>query len=72
MHNNGRLRSAQASLRRVEELHHENMLSPATWQQIEPQIRKQIADALASQTALLEEHPDLQFEERIDAEREES
>jgi CPA1 family monovalent cation:H+ antiporter len=66
----GRLLAAQAALRRVEEMHGGNMLSLATFRQIEPQLKKQIADALAAQTALLDEHPGLQSEELEDAEME--
>jgi hypothetical protein len=51
-------------------MHGGNMLSLASWRQIEPRLRAQIADALVAQTALLEEHPDLQSEEREDAEKE--
>lgn len=63
----GRLLAAQAALRRVNEMHTGNTLSLTTWEEIEPELRKQVADANAAQTALLEEHPDLQTEEREDA-----
>ncbi len=63
----GRLLAAQAALRRVNEMHTGNMLSLTTWEEIEPELRKQVADANDAQTALLEEHPDLQTEEREDA-----
>jgi len=63
----GRLLAAQAALRRVNEMHAGNTLSLTTWEEIEPELRKQVADANAAQTALLEEHPDLQTEEREDA-----
>ncbi len=63
----GRLLAAQAALRRVKEMHGNNMLSLTTFQEIEPELRKQVAEANAAQTALLEEHPDLQTEEREDA-----
>ncbi len=63
----GRLLAAQAALRRVNEMHEGNTLSLTTWEEIEPELRKQVADANAAQTALLEEHPDLQTEEREDA-----
>lgn len=63
----GRLLAAQAAYRRVEEMHRSNMLSLTTWEEIEPKLKQQIADANAAQTALLEEHPDLQLEEQEDA-----
>jgi CPA1 family monovalent cation:H+ antiporter len=66
----GRLLAAQAALRRVKEMHDNNMLSLTTWEEIEPELQKQIAAANAAQTALLAEHPDLQLEEREDAEME--
>lgn len=66
----GRLLAAQAALRRVKEMHDNNMLSLTTWEELEPELQKQIADANAAQTALLAEHPDLQLEEREDAEME--
>ncbi len=63
----GRLLAAQAALRRVSEMHTGNTLSLTTWEAIEPELQMQVADANAAQTALLEEHPDLQTEEREDA-----
>lgn len=66
----GRLLAAQAALRRVEELHAANMLSLTTWQQIEPALKKDVSEALAAQTTLMEEHSGLQAEEREDAEME--
>ena len=63
----GRLLAAQAALRRVTEMHANNMLSLTTFQEIQPELKKQVNAALQSQTALLDEHPDLQTEEREDA-----
>ena len=63
----GRLLAAQAALRRVNEMHTNNTLSLTTWEEIEPELRKQVAGANQAQTALLEEHPNLQTEEREDA-----
>lgn len=63
----GRLIAAQAALRRVEEMHADNLFSLTIWQQIEPDLRKQVEDAIAAQNELLEKHPELQFEERADA-----
>jgi CPA1 family monovalent cation:H+ antiporter len=63
----GRLLAAQAAHRRVEEMHRDNLLSPATWKKIEPELKKQVADALKAQTDLLEAHPGLQAEEHEDA-----
>jgi hypothetical protein len=63
----GRLLAAQAALKRVEEMHHANLLSLATWKKIEPELRKQVADALKAQTELLDEHSGLQAEEHEDA-----
>ncbi len=66
----GRVLAAQSALRCVEEMYGNNLLSLATWQQIEDKLKKQVSEALAAQTALLEQHPELQFEELEDAERE--
>lgn len=66
----GRLLAAQAALRRVKEMHAANLLSLTTWQQIEPKLKTRVGEALAAQTNLLEEHPELQLEEQSDAERE--
>lgn len=63
----GRLLAAQAAYRRIKEMHGNNMLSLSTYQQIEPQLKEQVSIALDAQTALLEEHPDLQSEEQEDA-----
>ncbi len=63
----GRLLAAQAALRRVNEMHKSNMLSLTTFEGLEPELQKQVADANKAQTALLEKHPDLQTEEREDA-----
>ncbi|MEP6705487.1 MAG: Na+/H+ antiporter, partial [Acidobacteriota bacterium] len=63
----GRLLGAQAALSRVSEMHERSMLSLTTWTEIEPELRKQVADAILAQTSLLEVHPDLQSEEWEDA-----
>ena len=66
----GRLIAAQSALRRIEELYRENLFSLTIWNQIEPELKKQAEDALAAQNELLEKHPELQCEEREDAQRE--
>jgi hypothetical protein len=66
----GRPLAAQAALRRVEDMHKANLLSLMTWQQLEPALTKQVEEAKKAQTSLLKEHPELQFEEQLDAERE--
>jgi monovalent cation:H+ antiporter, CPA1 family len=63
----GRLLAAQAALRRVEEMHKNNMLSLTTWKKIEPELKEQVATALNEQTELLEQHHELQIEEHEDA-----
>jgi len=63
----GRLLAAQAALRRVEEMHHSNLLSLATWKKIEPELKEQVGEALKAQTELLEKYPKLQAEEHEDA-----
>ena len=63
----GRLIAAQAAFRRIEEMFQANLFSLTIWQQMEPELRKQIEDALAAQNELLEKHPELQVEEREDA-----
>ena len=40
------------------------------WKLVEPDLKKQVEDAYGAQTALLEEYPELQSEEREDALRE--
>src|SRR5690606_25822945 len=50
-----------------EEMHRNNLLSLATWKKIEPELKTEVERALEGQTALLEEHPDLQKEEHEDA-----
>ncbi len=63
----GRLLAAQAALSRVSEMHEKRMLSLSTWEEIEGELQRQVADANAEQTELLEEHPNLRIEEREDA-----
>lgn len=66
----GRLIAAQAAFRRIKEMYLGNLFSLTIWKEIEPKLQKQIADALEAQNELLKEHPELQFEEREDAQRE--
>ncbi len=63
----GRLLAAQAALSRVSEMHDRSMLSLSTWEEIELELQRQVADANDAQTALLKEHPGLKTEEREDA-----
>ncbi len=44
-----------------------NMLSLTTWEEVETELQKQVAEANEAQTSLLAEHPNLQAEEREDA-----
>ncbi|MDI1242744.1 MAG: Na+/H+ antiporter [bacterium] len=66
----GRLIAAQAALNRIEEMYRANLFSLTIWQQHEPELQKQVDEALAAQNELLKEHPELQHEEREDALRE--
>jgi CPA1 family monovalent cation:H+ antiporter len=66
----GRLIAAQAAFRHIEEMFERNLFSLTIWQQMEPELRKQIEVALAAQNELLEKHPQLQVEEREDAQME--
>lgn len=66
----GRLIAAQAALHRIEEMYHANLFSLAIWQQSEPELQRQVDEALAAQNELLKKHPELQLEEREDALRE--
>ncbi|MGI8554780.1 MAG: Na+/H+ antiporter [Pyrinomonadaceae bacterium] len=66
----GRLIAAQAAFRRIKEMYEGNLFSLTLWQQIEPELQKQVGNALAAQNELLEKHPELQCEEREDAQRE--
>lgn len=66
----GRLIAAQAAFRRVEEMFKANLFSLTIWQQMELELRKQIETALAAQNDLLKKHPELQSEEREDAQTE--
>ncbi len=66
----GRLIAAQAAFRRIKEMYLGNLFSLTIWQQIEPELQKQVADALAEQNELLKKYPEMQYEEREDAQRE--
>ena len=66
----GRLIAAQAAFHRVEEMFENNLFSLTIWQKMKPELRTQVEEALAAQNELLEKHPELQFEEREDAQRE--
>ena len=66
----GRLIAAQAALRRIEEMYRANLFSLTIWEQIEPELLKEAQEALVAQNELLKKHPELQFEERADAQRE--
>ncbi|MEP6945597.1 MAG: Na+/H+ antiporter [Acidobacteriota bacterium] len=66
----GRLIAAQAARRRIQEMYHANLFSVTIWKQYEPELLKQVEDALAAQNDLLKKHPGLQLEERVDALRE--
>ena len=66
----GRLLAAQSAYRRIEQMFQENLFSVTIWQQFEPDLKKQVGDALDSQNELLAKYPDLQLEEREDAQRE--
>ncbi len=66
----GRLIAAQASFRRIKEMYLGNLFSLTIWKELEPKLQKQIAESLEAQNELLKKHPELQFEEREDAQRE--
>ena len=66
----GRLIAAQAALRRIKEMYHGNLFSLTLWQQLEPDLSKEVETALTAQNELLKKHPELQFEELEDAQRE--
>lgn len=66
----GRLIAAQAALKRVDEMHRSGLISTATWDEIEPALTEQIEDYADEQRQLVNAYPDLQDEEREDAELE--
>lgn len=66
----GRLIAAQAAFRRIEEMYQANLFSLTIWRQYQPELQKQIEDALAAQNELLKQYPELQSEEREDAQME--
>ena len=66
----GRLIAAQAAFRHIKEMYLGNLFSLTIWQELEPELKKQVENALAAQNELLEKHPELQLEEREDAQRE--
>jgi len=66
----GRLIAAQSALRRIEEMYKANLFSLTIWQQMEPELQSQVEVALKAQNELLKRHPELQLEEREDAQRE--
>ncbi|MEP6924757.1 MAG: Na+/H+ antiporter [Pyrinomonadaceae bacterium] len=66
----GRLLAAQSSLKRVEEMHREGLISVATWEQIEPTAKEQLKDLIEAQRQLLQAYPELQSEEHEDAQLE--
>ncbi|MEJ7862088.1 MAG: Na+/H+ antiporter [Pyrinomonadaceae bacterium] len=66
----GRLLAAQAARRRIESLHRDNTISVAAWEKIALALEKQIEENLAAHRELLAAHPELEAEEREDAEME--
>jgi CPA1 family monovalent cation:H+ antiporter len=66
----GRLLAAQAALHRVEDLYRDNVFSLTLWKRFQPELQKEVDDALTQHAELLAEHPELHLEERDDARRE--
>ncbi len=66
----GRLIAAQAAFRHIQEMYRTNLFSLNLWKQLEPELKKEVEDALDAQNELLKEHPSLQLEESEDARRE--
>ena len=66
----GRLMAARAARERLEQLYREGTISEPTWQQIAPDLERQIQVHLDAQHELLGQHPVLQAEELEDAKRE--
>ncbi|MEO8575007.1 MAG: Na+/H+ antiporter [Pyrinomonadaceae bacterium] len=66
----GRLMGAQASLQSLERLNRDKLITQATWEELEPKLRLEVEGHLKDQQSLIAEHPELQNEEREDAELE--
>lgn len=64
----GRLMAAQAALQSIGRLKSDKMISGSTWQDLEPRLKTEVEDALKHQQELIAEHPELQHEEKEDAE----
>jgi CPA1 family monovalent cation:H+ antiporter len=66
----GRLMSARAAHDRLAHLFRAGMISPATWEQVSPELEAQIHAYREAQEAMLQEQPQLQAAELDDARRE--
>ena len=66
----GRLMATRAARDRLEQLYREGTISEPAWQQIAPDLERQIQVHLDAQHELLGQHPVLQAEELEDAKRE--
>ena len=66
----GRLMTARAARTRIQQLHQHGIISATNWEQLAPELDRQIAQHLDAQRELLREHPALRAEELDDARRE--
>ncbi|MBI3942975.1 MAG: Na+/H+ antiporter [Chloroflexi bacterium] len=57
-----RLIAARAAQSRLQQLHHNGILYPATWQKIAPVLENQVKEFLEAQNQLLQKAPELQAE----------
>ena len=63
----GRLLAAQGALRRVGEMHRENLISASTFEQVKESLTEQVEDLADAQRQLIQAYPQLQSEEYEDA-----
>ena len=66
----GRVAAARAAYQRLEELHGKGLITAATWSALRPELENRVEDSRQAQLQLLEQHPELQAEEREEAEQE--
>ncbi len=66
----GRLLAVRAARERLREMHDDGLISANAWEQLGPEIERELQKQRASQQALLAEQPSLRDEELEDARRE--
>jgi monovalent cation:H+ antiporter, CPA1 family len=64
------LMAARAAQKRLQQMHHDGLLSAATWEHLSPDLERQVRAHLDAQRALLQVEPTLRYEELTDARRE--